>query len=207
VIAFPTVYHLPSTFQFHVHLRIRLRLSRIANRVAAVAANTAAEAATEATLAATASQRQRSEAAAAATARADLFNRLNSALPTRETVRGLVADVGGVLFATGRAEINAAAREDVSRFSGIVASYPGLRFNVEGHTDSIGSVATNNELSVRRAITIRDYLIAQGVPASSINVAGLGSSKPIGDNSTVDGRARNRRVEIVLSGVPLASNN
>jgi outer membrane protein OmpA-like peptidoglycan-associated protein len=82
-----------------------------------------------------------------------------------------------------------------------------LRFNVEGHTDSIGSVATNNELSVRRAITIRDYLIAQGVPASSINVAGLGSSKPIGDNSTVDGRARNRRVEIVLSGVPLASNN
>jgi outer membrane protein OmpA-like peptidoglycan-associated protein len=178
-----------------------------ANRVAAVAANAAAEVAASASAAATESQRQRSEAAAAATARADLFNRLNSALPTRETDRGLVADVGGVLFATGRAEINAAAREDVSRFSGIVASYPGLRFNVEGHTDSIGSVATNNELSVRRAITIRDYLIAQGVPASSINVAGLGSSKPIGDNSTVDGRARNRRVEIVLSGVPLASNN
>ena len=84
-----------------------------------------------------------------------------------------------------------------------MASYPDLRFNVEGHTDNVGSAATNSELSLRRAITVRDYLIGQGVAASSIDVAGLGLSMPIGDNSTVDGRARNRRVEIVLSGGPL----
>jgi outer membrane protein OmpA-like peptidoglycan-associated protein len=61
-------------------------------------------------------------------------------------------------------------------------------------------VATNNELSMQRAITVRDYLIGQGVSASSIDVAGLGSSNPVADNTTADGRSRNRRVEIVLSG-------
>jgi outer membrane protein OmpA-like peptidoglycan-associated protein len=64
----------------------------------------------------------------------------------------------------------------------------------------------NNELSLKRAITVRDYLIQQGVPASTIDVAGLGLSSPIGDNATADGRARNRRVEIVVSGGPLSAS-
>lgn len=105
----------------------------------------------------------------------------------------------------GNSEISASAREGVSKFSGIVAPYPDLRFRVEGHTDSTGSVATNNALSLRRATSVRDYLIGQGLPASSIEVAGLGSSMPSADNSTADGRARNRRVEIVISGGPLAA--
>ena len=109
-------------------------------------------------------------------------------------------------FATGAAQIDATARENLAKFSGVVASYPGLRFNVEGHTDSVGSVAMNNDLSLRRAMTARDYLIGQGVPASSIDVAGLGLSMPRADNSTADGRARNRRVEIVISGGPLTSS-
>jgi outer membrane protein OmpA-like peptidoglycan-associated protein len=151
-------------------------------------------------------ERQQASAAAAATARSNLRDRLSTALPTRETERGLVADIGGVQFGTGTAEINGSARESIAKFSGIVASYPGLRFKVEGHTDSTGSVTTNNDLSLRRAITVRDYLIGQGVPASSIDVAGLGSSMPTGDNATAEGRARNRRVEIVVSGGPLAAN-
>ena len=88
-----------------------------------------------------------------------------------------------------------------------MASYPELRFNVEGHTDNVGSAAMNQELSLRRAMTVRDYLIEQGVPASKIDVAGLGLSAPIGDNATTDGRARNRRVEIVVSGAPLTTAN
>jgi outer membrane protein OmpA-like peptidoglycan-associated protein len=155
-------------------------------------------------------QRQRAEEAtlrasdaAVAAARADLRNRLNTALPTRDSNRGLVASIGGVQFATGKAELNTPALESVAKFSGIVASYPGLRFDIEGHTDSTGSVATNNALSLQRAMSVRDYLIAQGVAASSIDVVGLGSSMPTADNSTVDGRASNRRVEIVVSGEPL----
>ena len=184
---------------------------RAAVTAATTAANeTARVAATAAATAATASSQVASQAAAgvereraAVAARNDLRDRLNEALPTRDSSRGLVAEIGGVQFATGTANVNADARESLSKFSGIVASYPGLRFNVEGHTDSTGSVATNSELSLKRAMTVRDYLIEQGVPASSIDVAGLGLSTPIGDNSTTEGRARNRRVEIVVSGGPL----
>jgi outer membrane protein OmpA-like peptidoglycan-associated protein len=173
-------------------------------RVAATAAATAAEAASQAaSQAATAVEHQR----AAVAARDDLRNRLNEALPTRDSSRGLVAEIGGVQFATGAATISAGARESLAKFSGIVASYPGLRFNVEGHTDNTGGVAMNNELSLKRATTVRDYLIGQGVPASNIDVAGLGLSAPIGDNSTTDGRGRNRRVEIVVSGGPLIAAN
>jgi outer membrane protein OmpA-like peptidoglycan-associated protein len=175
-----------------------------AARVAATAAATAAAASSQAaSQAATDVERER----AAVAARAELRTRLNEALPTRDSDRGLVAEIGGVQFLTGTANVNADARESLARFSGIVASYPGLRFNVEGHTDNVGSAAMNTELSLKRAITVRDYLIAQGVPASRIDVAGLGLSTPIGDNTTVDGRARNRRVEIVVSGGPLSAAN
>jgi outer membrane protein OmpA-like peptidoglycan-associated protein len=163
-------------------------------------------AAAAATEAATAVERERSAATAATAARSDLLKRLNAALPTRESDRGLISEIGGVQFATGTADLNGSAREGLSRFSGIVASYPGLRFNVEGHTDDTGTVAANKELSLKRAISVRDYLIAQGIAASSIDVAGLGSSTPIADNSVADGRARNRRVEIVLSRGPLGAN-
>jgi outer membrane protein OmpA-like peptidoglycan-associated protein len=173
-------------------------------RVAATAAATAAAASSRAaSQAATSVERER----AAVAAREDLRTRLNEALPTRDSDRGLVAEIGGVQFATGTANVNADARESLAKFSGIVASYPGLRFNVEGHTDSVGSAAMNKELSLKRAITVRDYLIQQGVPASRIDVAGLGLSAPIGDNTTSDGRARNRRVEIVVSGGPLIAAN
>jgi outer membrane protein OmpA-like peptidoglycan-associated protein len=133
-------------------------------------------------------------------ARADLTARLNRALPTRQTERGIVAEIAGVQFATGAARLNPGAREALARFAGIVGVYPSLRFKVEGHTDSTGSAETNRNLSLQRAITVRDYLIGQGVDASSINVEGLGPDQPVADNATSEGRARNRRVEIILTG-------
>ena len=169
-----------------------------ATAAAATAAAAASQAASES---ATEVERER----AAVAARDELRDRLNEALPTRDSSRGLIAEVSGVQFATGTANVNSAAREGLSKFSGIVASYPDLRFNVEGHTDNTGGAAMNQELSLKRAMTVRDYLIGQGVPASRVDVAGLGLTAPIGDNSTTDGRARNRRVEIVVSGAPLAA--
>jgi outer membrane protein OmpA-like peptidoglycan-associated protein len=150
--------------------------------------------------------RERASVAATAAARTDLRNRLNSALPTRDTSRGLIADIGGVNFATGNAELNATARESVAKFSGIIASYPDLKLSVEGHTDSTGSLATNNILSLQRANAVRDYLLSSGLVGSSIEVTGLGSSMPTADNATAAGRTQNRRVEIVVSGGPLAAN-
>jgi outer membrane protein OmpA-like peptidoglycan-associated protein len=133
-------------------------------------------------------------------ARADLTARLNRALPTRQTERGIVAEIAGVQFATGAATLNASAREALARFSGIVGVYPSLRFKVEGHTDSTGSAETNRILSRHRATTVRDYLIGQGVDAGSISIEGLGPDQPVADNATSEGRARNRRVEIILTG-------
>jgi outer membrane protein OmpA-like peptidoglycan-associated protein len=156
----------------------------------------AAAAAATAARAAAAEEQVRAREAA----RQDLLNRLNAVLPTRETDRGLVSEIGGVQFATGTADLSSTARETLARFAGIVASYPQLRFLIEGHTDSTGSVEANNELSLRRAISVRDYLISQGVAASSTDAAGLGPSRPIADNETAEGRARNRRVEIVITG-------
>jgi outer membrane protein OmpA-like peptidoglycan-associated protein len=163
-------------------------------RAAAQAAAAAAQLASE----------QEAERASTA-ARQDLMTRLNQALPTQETDRGIVSQIGGVQFATGTANLSPKARESLARFAGIVASYPGLKFKVEGHTDNTGSDQINQELSTKRAIAVRDYLIGQRVSASSIDAEGLSSSHPIADNSTSDGRAQNRRVEIVITGGPLLS--
>lgn len=133
-------------------------------------------------------------------ARRDLEDRLDSVLPTRITERGLVAEIAGVQFAAGAAALNPSAREALARFAGIVASYGSLEFMVAGHTDSTGSAATNEALSLARAISVRDYLIAQGVRATKIDVEGLGPAAPVADNETAVGRARNRRVEIVMWG-------
>ena len=132
--------------------------------------------------------------------RAELLNRLSTVLPTRDTERGLVSEIGGVQFATGTANLNPPARESLARFSGIVAAYPDLRFTIEGHTDNVGADSMNMDLSMRRAMSVRDYLTGLGVPAVHIDVQAYGPARPVADNSVPEGRARNRRVEIVISG-------
>ena len=79
----------------------------------------------------------------------------------------------------------------------VMKDKPDLRVSVEGHTDSVGSVAYNQTLSERRATTVRDYLVSQGIDASRITTRGFGKSKPIASNDTAEGRAENRRVEII----------
>lgn len=136
-------------------------------------------------------------------ARADLVARLNRVLPTRETSRGIVAEIAGVQFAVGAATLNADAKVALARFAGIVGIYPSMQFRVEGHTDITGSAETNRVLSLARANSVRDYLVGQGVESSSISVVGLGPDQPVADNATSQGRARNRRVEIILTGDPV----
>ncbi len=146
------------------------------------------------------SARAREAEGSAAKARAELLARMNQVLPTRDTPRGLVAEIGGVLFATAKATLSIEARESLARLSGVLSAYPGLKLKVEGHTDNTGSEATNLKLSNDRAISVRDYLIGQGVPATGIDVEGLGPADPVADNDTAEGRARNRRVEVIVSG-------
>jgi outer membrane protein OmpA-like peptidoglycan-associated protein len=132
--------------------------------------------------------------------RARLLEQFNRILETRDTSRGLVVTMADVLFDTGKYDLRPTAREKLARLSGIVLAHPGLVLQVEGHTDSTGSDEFNQRLSEQRAGTTRDYLIQQGLAAENLTAKGFGKTMPVADNSTADGRQKNRRVEIIVSG-------
>lgn len=119
---------------------------------------------------------------------------------TRETARGLILSMSNVLFDFNMATLRPEAREKLAKLAGIVLATPGLRLSVEGHADAIGSDEYNQKLSERRAGSVRDYLVGQGVDGASVTARGFGESQPIASNETAEGRQQNRRVEIVVSG-------
>lgn len=132
--------------------------------------------------------------------RAQLLNQLNSILQTRDSARGLIINMSDVLFDTGSYTLKPGAREKLAKISGIVLAHPGLTLQIEGHTDSVGGDDFNQQLSERRADSVRDFLAEQGVPASSITAHGFGKTQPVATNDTPEGRQRNRRVELVVNG-------
>jgi outer membrane protein OmpA-like peptidoglycan-associated protein len=105
-----------------------------------------------------------------------------------------------VLFDIDKSTLKPGAREKLAKVSGIVLAYPGLKLAVEGHTDSIGTDEYNLTLSEKRADAVRDYLVSQGVSDSGITAQGFGKENPVATNDTSEGRALNRRVELVVSG-------
>lgn len=132
--------------------------------------------------------------------RTQLLNQLNSILQTQDSARGLIVQMSDVLFDTGSATLKSGAREKLAKISGILLAYPGLNLQIEGHTDSVGGDEFNQQLSERRADSVRDFLAEQGVPASSITARGFGKTQPVASNDTAEGRQRNRRVELVVNG-------
>jgi outer membrane protein OmpA-like peptidoglycan-associated protein len=132
--------------------------------------------------------------------RARLLQQLNSILATRDSARGLIANMSDVLFKSGSFELAPGARERLAKVSGIVLAYPSLHLAVEGHTDSIGSDEYNQNLSEQRAEAVRDYFVQQGIASASVEARGFGKTEPIASNDTPEGRQQNRRVELILSG-------
>ncbi len=137
--------------------------------------------------------------------RARLLQQLNTVLSTRDSARGLIANMSDVLFKSGSFELITAARERLAKVSGIVLAYPSLHLAVEGHTDSVGSDEYNRQLSERRAQAVRDYLVQQGISPDAIAASGFGKSEPVASNDSPEGRQQNRRVELVLSGDAIGS--
>ncbi len=132
--------------------------------------------------------------------RTQLLRQFNAILQTRDTARGLIVNMSDVLFDTGKYTLRPLAREKLAKVAGIVSGHPGLRLDVEGHTDSVGGDDYNQRLSEQRGDAVRDYLTQQGMPASSVTAKGFGKTQPVASNDTAKGRQENRRVEIVISG-------
>ncbi|MFT3719620.1 OmpA family protein [Pseudorhodoferax sp.] len=104
-----------------------------------------------------------------------------------------------ISFDTGRADIRPSLRPILDQFANGLRDQPNTEIRIIGHTDSTGSDAINDPLSLQRANSARDYLADRGVDPRRILTAGRGSHEPIADNGSDAGRARNRRVEIYLA--------
>ena len=116
----------------------------------------------------------------------------------REEEGRMVISLSGVLFEAGGNELSAPAQAKLDTVAQALAAYPDRNIVVEGHTDARGSDATNQELSQRRADAVRVYLEGRGVPAERMRSIGRGESAPIASNDTAEGRANNRRVEVIV---------
>jgi outer membrane protein OmpA-like peptidoglycan-associated protein len=132
--------------------------------------------------------------------RQQLLDQFNAVLQTRDTTRGLIVNMSDVLFDTGRYTLRPGAREKLAKVSGIILSHPDLKIEVEGHTDSVGGDDYNLRLSENRATAVQSYLVEEGIQPANVTAKGFGKTLPVADNSTVAGRQRNRRVELVVSG-------
>lgn len=132
--------------------------------------------------------------------RQQLLQQFNLILETRDTARGLIVNMSDVLFDFNKYTLRQVAREKLAKISGIILSHPGLRLEVDGYTDSVGSDDYNMKLSQQRADGVRAYLVVQGIVPDDITSKGFGKDDPVASNDTAAGRQKNRRVEMVVSG-------
>jgi outer membrane protein OmpA-like peptidoglycan-associated protein len=117
----------------------------------------------------------------------------------KEEARGMVITLSGaVLFATGKSTLLPIAQEKINEVAKALKDQGYKSLLVEGHTDAQGSAEKNQVLSQQRAEAVRSQLMSQGIPSEKIRAQGIGSSRPVADNSSAEGRANNRRVEIIV---------
>ena len=119
----------------------------------------------------------------------------------KESERGLVITLAGnVLFDHGKASLLAGSLKQLDEIAHALVDAKSSSIQIEGFTDSTGSAKINEQLSQKRAEAVRDYLAKRGIPANRIHAVGRGASNPIDSNDTAEGRAANRRVELIIQG-------
>ena len=143
----------------------------------------------------------RKEAQLAELAAADLRGRLQNMRATRGA-QGMQMTLDDVAFAPGRAALRPEAKASLGKLVAFVNKDPSKPIRIEGHTDSRGNANANQILSQRRADSVRDALIAAGVAANRMTSVGLGEDNAVADNETEEGRAKNRRVDVILEDSP-----
>ncbi|WP_139113165.1 OmpA family protein [Mucilaginibacter sp. PPCGB 2223] len=127
---------------------------------------------------------------------------IKQTVPGAEVVRegeGIIVKFSsGILFDIDKTNLQPQAKTDITQLAASLRSNPETNILVVGHTDNTGTAAHNMDLSVRRAEAVKAYAISAGVDPARLTTQGKGDTEPIADNSTIDGRAQNRRVEIVI---------
>jgi outer membrane protein OmpA-like peptidoglycan-associated protein len=139
------------------------------------------------------------QAAAAAAQTARLQTEID-ALKATPTDRGLVLTLGDVLFDTGKAELNSGASRKLDQLAQFLSEHKDRRVQIDGFTDSVGSDGYNQELSERRANSVKSALLTRGIDSSRISTEGYGKAFPVASNTDSGGRQMNRRVEVVIGG-------
>ena len=140
----------------------------------------------------------RSEAEAAQQ-EAEMLRQRMAELQAEQTDRGMVLTLGDVLFDLNQADLKSAGEQTVGRLAQFMREYENRRVRIEGYTDSTGSDAYNQQLSERRAESVRNALLNQGISSRRIEIKGYGEQYPVASNENSAGRQQNRRVEIVIS--------
>jgi outer membrane protein OmpA-like peptidoglycan-associated protein len=125
-----------------------------------------------------------------------------AALSIKEETRGTVIVLpGSVLFASAKWDLLPGAQEKLNAVAEALKNQDDHKILVEGHTDSQGNEQSNLELGQRRAQSVRDYLVSRGVKSETITAVGIGQVRPIADNRSPEGRANNRRVEVIVQPI------
>jgi outer membrane protein OmpA-like peptidoglycan-associated protein len=138
--------------------------------------------------------------AAAATAQAARLQAEIDQLKATPTDRGLVLTLGDVLFDTGKAELNSGATRKLDQLAQFLSEHKDRRVQIDGFTDSVGTDSYNQELSERRANSVKMALLTRGIDSSRISTEGYGKAFPVANNTDSGGRQLNRRVEVVIGG-------
>jgi outer membrane protein OmpA-like peptidoglycan-associated protein len=124
---------------------------------------------------------------------------LSSVAETTETARGVIVSLSGILFDVGKATLKPASQLSVAKLAGILMVFPNMDLSIEGYTDSTGSADLNMRLSMDRARAVYEFLMTQGISNARMKYQGFGPDNPVAPNDTESNRARNRRVEVVLT--------
>jgi outer membrane protein OmpA-like peptidoglycan-associated protein len=132
------------------------------------------------------------------------FNELQSEIiKVSKDARGTIISMSDILFETGKADLKQDLKINIARIAGILTIYKEPKILVEGHTDNVGSREFNQKLSEDRATNVLNFLVENGIAADRLTASGSAFDKPIADNSTNEGRAQNRRVDLIIQDAQL----
>ena len=118
----------------------------------------------------------------------------------RQEARGTIMSLSDILFDFNKADLRQEAQLNLAKVSVILQQYPEMHISVEGHTDNVGAEDYNLKLSEKRARSVYDFLVHEGVVAERLDTKGYGMTQPVASNETAEGRQKNRRVDLVIRG-------